>query len=124
MTGLTEAQAGRLLDGPADDPVFIVDLLRFSDGSGDTYQSYRDALHEAAAAQGASLVWRGSTDTYVLGSATPAFQEMVVTSYPNRAAHINTLSDPAVIAASNARLDGLETHWIYTAGGSGVDLGL
>jgi hypothetical protein len=32
-------------------------------------------------------------------------------------------SDPAVIAASNARLDGLETHWIYTAGGSGVDLG-
>ena len=69
-------------------------------------------------------MWRGSTDTYVLGTAAPAFQEMVVTSYPNRAAYINTLSDPAVIAASNARLDGLETHWIYTAGGSGVDLGL
>lgn len=123
MTGLSEAQAGRLLDGPADDPVFIVDLLRFSDSSGDAYQPYRDALDEAAAGQGASLVWRGSYDTYVIGSAAPSFQEMVVTSYPNRAAYINTLSDPAVIAASNARLDGLETHWIYTAGGSAADIG-
>jgi hypothetical protein len=54
-------------------------------------------LNELAAARGASLVWRGSYDPYVLGSAGPVFQEMVVTSYPNRAAYINTLSDPAVI---------------------------
>ena len=118
MTGLTEAQAERLLDGPADDPVFIVDFLRFSDGSGDAYQPYRDALKQAATAQGASVTWRGSADTYVIGSAGPAFEELIVTSYPNRAAYVNTLSDPAVLAASNARVDGLETHWVYTAGGS------
>lgn len=118
MTGLTEAQAERLLDGPADDPVFIVDFLRFSDGSGDAYQPYRDALKQAATAQGASVTWRGTADTYVIGSAGPAFEELIVTSYPNRAAYVNTLSDPAVLAASNARVDGLETHWVYTAGGS------
>lgn len=122
-TGLTVAQAGRLLDGPADEVVSIIELLRFSDGTDDAYQPYRDTLDEAAAAQGASLVWRGSYDTYVIGSAVDAFQEMVVTSYPNRAAYIDTLSDPAVLAASDSRVAGLDNHWIYTAGPSDADLG-
>jgi hypothetical protein len=115
-TGLTEAQAARLLDGPADEVVSIVELLRFSDGTGEAYQPYRDALDEAAGAQGASLVWRGSSDSYVLGAAVEPFHEMVVTSYPNRAAYIDALSDPAVLSSSPARVEGLANHWIYTAG--------
>lgn len=41
---------------------------------------------------------------------------MVVTSYPNRAAYIDALSDLAVLSSSPARVEGLANHWIYTAG--------
>jgi uncharacterized protein (DUF1330 family) len=121
-TGLSEDQAERLLDGPADEVVYVVDLLSFSDVTGDAYQPYRDALNAATTVNGGTTVWCGSYDTYVLGTADAPFQEMVVRSYPNRGAYIDTLADPAVLEASIARVDGLETHWIYTAGETDVAL--
>ncbi len=114
-TGLSAEQAARLLDGPADEPVFIADLLRFADGTGDAYAPYREALTKAAKSGGANLVWRGRFDSQILGSAEPAFQEMVVTRYPSRAAHVATLAAPAVLDASTARVNGLALHWIYAA---------
>ena len=115
-TGLSSEQLGRLLEGPAEVPVFIVELLRFADGSGDTYRPYREALEPAIAAAAGSLVWRGALDSQLLGAASPGFHELVVTRYPNRAAYLQVLSDGAVRAASHARVDGLALHWIYTVG--------
>ena len=114
-TGLSAPQLDRLLDGPTDAPVFIVELLRFADGSGDAYRPYRDTLEAAGTAVGRSLVWRGAFDFQVLGAAAPSFHEMVVTRYPNRAAYLRVLGDEGVIAASQARVAGLAGHWIYTA---------
>ena len=114
-TGLSAAQLERLLDGPADAPVYIIDLLRFADGSGDAYRPYRAALEAAGPAAGRSLVWRGAFDFQVLGAAAPSFHEMVVTRYPNRAAYLGMLGEDGVVAASQARVDGLAGHWIYTA---------
>ena len=115
-TGLSSEQLGLLLEGPAEVPVFIVELLRFADGSGDTYRPYREALEPAIAAAAGSLVWRGALDSQLLGAASPGFHELVVTRYPNRAAYLQVLSAGAVRAASHARVDGLELHWIYAVG--------
>ena len=122
-TGLTAEQIGRVLDGPADEPVFIVELLRFADESGDAYRPYRDALTPVVEAWGGGIVWCGAYDAFILGNASPGFHEMVVTGYPSRAAYLSVLSDPNVVAASNARVDGLAAHWIYTAGNQQIDLG-
>jgi uncharacterized protein (DUF1330 family) len=114
-SGLSPEQICRLLEGPADEPVFIVELLRFADESGELYQPYQEALAAATQEKGGELVWRGSFDTYVLGSASPSFDEMVVTRYPSPAAYLRVLRRPDLLAASQSRADGLELHWIYTA---------
>lgn len=115
VSGLSREQVCRLLEGPADEPVFIVELLRFADESGELHQPYRDALASATQEKGGELVWRGSFDTYVLGNAFPSFDEMVVTRYPNPGAYLRVLRRARVLAAPHARTDGLELHWIYTA---------
>ena len=122
-TGLSTEQLGRLLDGSAEAPVFIVELLRFADDSGDAYRPYREALEPAIEAAGGALVWRGAYDTLVLGGAAPGFNQMVVTRYPNRSAYLQVLSDEGVISASGARVDGLALHWIYAAGAPQRDAG-
>jgi uncharacterized protein (DUF1330 family) len=122
-TGLSEEQIGRVLDGPLDEPVFIVELLRFSDGDRSTYAQYEAGIAPVLQEQGARFVWRGSYDGFVLGAGEPGFDEQTVTEYPNRAAYLLTLSDPRVAAVSSFRADGLETHWIYTAGEADIDLG-
>ena len=96
--------------------MFIVERLRFADESGVRYGPYHEALEPAIAAATGSLVWRGAFDSQLLGAAAPGFHELVVTRYPNRAAYLQVLSDGAVRAASHARVDGLELHWIYAVG--------
>jgi uncharacterized protein (DUF1330 family) len=103
--------------------VFIVELLRFTDGDRSTYAQYEAGIAPVLQEQGAQFVWRGSYDGFVLGAAEPSFDEQTVTEYPNRAAYLLTLSDPRVAAVSSFRADGLETHWIYTAGEAEIDLG-
>ncbi len=119
-TGLTSEQLGRLLAGPEDEAVFIVDLLRFADGSNEAYLPYQQALALAVEAQQGSLVWRGAYYLFVLGEASPSFDEMVVTHYPNRAAYLSVLADAAVVAASDSRVHGLALHWIYACGPGGT----
>jgi hypothetical protein len=122
-TGLSSEQLERLLNGSAEEPVFIVELLRFADDSGDTYRPYREALEPVIAAAAGSLVWRGAFGSQLLGAASPGFHELVATRYPNRAAYLQVLSDGAVRAASHARIDGLALHWIYAVGGSRTGFG-
>ncbi len=122
-TGLSKEQIERVLDGPADEPVFIVELLRFSDGDRSTYAQYEAGIALVLEERGARRVWRGSYDGFVLGAGEPSFDEQTVTVYPNRAAYLLTLSDPRVAAVSSFRADGVATHWIYTAGEAEIDLG-
>ncbi len=101
-----------------------MELLRFADESGELYQPYREALEGVSQEKGGQLVWRGSLDTYVLGVASPSFDELVVTQYPNPRAYLRVLADPRVIAASPSHAGGLELHWIYTADDVTDEVGL
>ncbi len=122
-TGLSAEQIAKVLDGPADEPVFIIDLLRFTDGDRSGYLQYEAGLAPVMEERGGRLVWRGSHDGFLLGAAEPGFDEQKVTEYPNRAAYLLTLGDPRVAEVSSFRADGLTMHWIYTAGETDIDLG-
>ena len=114
-TGLSEEQIGRVLDGPPDEPVFIVELLRFKNGNRSKYSEYEAGIAPVLEDQGARFIWRGSYDIFAIGAADPAFDEMVVTEFPNRNAYLLALSDPRTAAVAQSRAGGLATHWIYTA---------
>ena len=114
-TGLSASELSRLQQGGANDTVFIVELLGFSDGSGERYQAYQQALSAAIAAVGGHRLWVGRIDSQVIGSASPSFDQLLVTRYPHRTAYLAALSDPAVTAQWHSRREGLALHWAYTA---------
>jgi len=120
-TGLTSTQIGKLLDGPADAPLFIVDLLRFADESGELYRPYRETLTEVAGEYGGGLGWRGAIEIHDMDKATPGFHEVFVTRYANRCAYLAALSDPRVVVMAESRTNGLTLQWSYTLG-EGKDL--
>lgn len=126
-TGLSTDQLERLLDGPANEPVDIVELLRFDDeGAGrEEYERYAASLDRVAVARGARVRWQGAGDFLVFGVGSPLFDRIVVTRYPSRQAYIDVLADPTVAEASQLRSGALEAHWIYaTSEEAGFEVGM
>ncbi len=115
LTGMTEAQINLLLESPADEPVFIVEMMRFSDNNGALFAPYRNALAEVYEVYGAALIWIGEFDFFFIGMAEPVFHQMVVTMFPNPAAYLLMLCDPQVTAELASKTNGLAIHWAYTA---------
>ena len=114
-TGLSSSEVSRLQQGGANDALFIVELLGFSDDSGERYQAYQQALSAAIGAVGGHRLWVGHIDSQVIGSASPSFDQLLVTRYPHRNAYLAALSDPAVAAQLDSRREGIALHWAYTA---------
>lgn len=122
LTGMTEEQINLLLESPADEPIFIVEMLRFSDNNGDLFAPYRNALAAVYEVYGAALIWIGEFNFFFIGRAEPKFHQMVVTMFPNPAAYLLMLCDPQVTAMLNAKNNGLAIHWAYTAVERGNEL--
>lgn len=114
-TGMTQEQIGLLLESPADEPVYIVEMLRFSDNSGARYAPYSEALASVYDTYGTAMIWRGRLDSFFIGRSVPEFHQMTVTMVPHPAAYLLMLSDSQVTAVLDAKENGLAIHWAYTA---------
>jgi len=121
-TGLSAEQVRRLVDGPADTPVVLIEMLRFNDtvgGTGrsgrDEYAIYSDAVEAVGAHAGTRVRWVGGADFLVFGVGEPLFEQIVVTEYPSRAAVLDVLGDRAVVDASPHRAAALESYWMFAA---------
>lgn len=115
LTDLSQAQIELILASPSDAPVFIIDMYRYADDTGEIYSSYHRALTNAQVNYGGTLVWHGDLEFFFLGDATPAFHSMTVSGYPSAEAYLLTLIDPEVLAEQSALTNGLSIHWSYTA---------
>lgn len=113
-TGLSEAQVTRLLDGPTDEAVTVLDLIRPS-GSEADLDAYLEALTEAQADLGARQRWRGALMLQLLGTASPGIEQLIATEYPSRQCALTALADERVTSLADARVSGAEVHWIYAA---------
>jgi uncharacterized protein (DUF1330 family) len=113
-TGLSEAQVTRLLDGPTDEAVTILDLIRPSGAVADL-DAYLDALAEAQADLGARQRWRGTLMLQLLGTASPGVELLMATEYPSRQCALTALADERVTSLADARVSGAELYWIYAA---------
>lgn len=117
----TSQQIQELLAGPADQPVVMLNLLRFNpqadapddDVSGaDAFRRYADPMSEFVASRGGHIIWVGRVDSQVIGTGGEGFHMVALVEYPSRQAFLQIATDPHVEAIAVHRTAGLEMQWL------------
>lgn len=115
LTGLSEEQVLRILESPENEPVTIIEFLRFSDDTGKVYEPYLEATYRVLKNYGAVQVWRGKLEFFFIGNSRPMFHQMVITTFPSPKEYLLMLIDPEIVSQSSLKDSGLSTHWLFTA---------
>ncbi len=118
----TSEQIQALLAGPADQPVVMVNLLRFKPQADapargmtgeDAYQRYADAMRQVVESHGGRLLWAGSVDAVVIGEADAAqFHVVAIVEYPSRQKFLEIAQSDRVREIGVDRAAGLESQWL------------
>jgi uncharacterized protein (DUF1330 family) len=120
----TSEQLQALLEGPADVPVVMVNLLRMkpqadAPDAGLTgeaaFRRYTEKMIPFIETKGARVLWSGRLDSQVVGSGADAFQMMALVEYPSRQAFVAIATDPYVAEIGLHRAAGLEGQWLLAA---------
>jgi uncharacterized protein (DUF1330 family) len=114
-------QIERLLAGPADRPVVMLNLLRFKErasapdegASGrEAYQRYAAEMRRLVEGRGGRFLWSGEVDSQVIGTGADGFQVAALVEYPSRKAFVEIATSPEVAAIGAHRAAGLEGQWL------------
>jgi uncharacterized protein (DUF1330 family) len=114
-------QIQTLLAGPADEPVAMLNLLRFKptadapddDVSGEeAYRRYAKPMVEFVKSKGARVLWSGHVTSQVIGTGAEGFHMIALVEYPSRAAFLQIATDPHVEQIGVHRAAGLEGQWL------------
>jgi uncharacterized protein (DUF1330 family) len=121
----TPEQIQELLRGPAEQPVVMVNLLRFkrrADTSPDdtrsgqeAYMTYARRMREIVESQGGRFVWSGHVDSVVIGDAEATFQIVGLVEYPSRQKFVEIATSERVREIGGDRAAGLESQWLLAA---------
>lgn len=103
-------QIKELMNGPADEPVVMVNLLIYKNKS--SYQKYQLAIAKLLPEFGAKLVWAGEMRCTVIGKNVPAFESIYLVQYPSHNAFIEMTSSPTYLEDKIHREEGLESQWL------------
>jgi len=114
-------QIQELLEGPAEGPVVMVNLLRFKKEADapdegltgeEAYGRYGAQMVQWVTSQGARLIWSGRVDSMVIGDTDEYFHTIALMEYPSRAEFLRIIGDPRVAEFSIHRTAGLEMQWL------------
>jgi hypothetical protein len=117
-------QLQSLLADPSDQPVVMVNLLRFkrsadapNDGvSGEeSYRRYAQQMIAFVESKGGRLIWSGRVDSQVIGEGGDFFHMVGLVEYPSRKAFVEIATDPYVQEIGVHRAAGLEGQWLLAA---------
>jgi uncharacterized protein (DUF1330 family) len=118
----TPAQIQKLLEGPPDQPVVMVNLLRFkpqADGvdegmtGAEAYGLYAAQMRKVVEAGGGRFVWSGRVDSQVIGdSDDERFDVIGLVEYPSRKGFIEIATSDGAKAIFEHRIAGLESQWL------------
>lgn len=120
----TPEQMQTLLQGFADGPVVMVNLLRFKpradapddDVSGEAaYRRYADAMTAFVESKGGRIIWAGRVDSQVIGAGGDGFDMVGLVEYPSRRAFFEIANDSYVHEIAVHRTAGLEGQWLLAA---------
>jgi uncharacterized protein (DUF1330 family) len=116
----TPEQIRALLAGPDDQPVVMVNLLRFkptADGGSESgeaaYQRYATAMREVVESAGGRFLWAGDVDSMVIGEPdTETFHTVGIVEYPSRRKFVEIATSQRVQEIGADRAAGLESQWL------------
>ena len=119
--------AGFTASAQSDEPVFMLNLLRFkeradgideADGiSGlEAYGRYAARVPEHLARVGGEIVWGGACDRALIGPDEPRWDAAVVVRYPSRAAFLEMVGDADYQDAARHRTAGLADSRLVPCG--------
>lgn len=117
----TQEQIQRLLTGPADRPVVMLNLLRFKERATapdegltgeEAYERYAEAMIRFVESRGGRVVWSGRVDGQVIGDGAHGFHMAALVEYPSRKAFVEIAMSPEVAEIGVHRSAGLEGQWL------------
>ena len=114
-------QIEKLMGGPEDTPVVMVNLLSFkehADGGNEgmsgqeSYMRYGGSMRKFVESKGGRFIWSGRVDSMVIGESDADFQVVALVEYPSRKAFIEIASSPHVAEIGQDRTKGLAGQWL------------
>jgi uncharacterized protein (DUF1330 family) len=119
----TPEQIKRLMEGPQDQPVVMLNLLRFKpradasheEDSGQlAYMRYAEEMRTFVESKGGRFIWAGRFDSQVIGEeGDERFDAVGLVEYPSRKAFLAIAGDPHVTDnIGKHRAAGLESQWL------------
>jgi uncharacterized protein (DUF1330 family) len=124
----TREQIETLMAGPADQPVVMVNLLRFKPAADapnaglsgeDAYRLYAEKMIAFVGSKGGRVIWSGRLDSQVIGEGADAFHMIGLVEYPSRQAFVEIATDPFVQEIGVDRASGLEGQWLIATTSAG-----
>lgn len=122
-------QFKKLMEGPEDSPVVMVNLLSFknkADGGNEgmtgveSYGKYAAKMRKFVESKGGRFIWSGRVDSMVIGESDVEFQVIALVEYPNRKAFVEIATSTHVAEIGKDRGMGLAGQWLIatTEGGA------
>jgi uncharacterized protein (DUF1330 family) len=117
----TPEQFKELMEGPADSPVVMVNLLTFKkDATGDdagvpgqeAYGRYGAEMRKFVESKGGRFIWAGRVDSMVIGETDEEFHVVALMEYPSRAAFLEIATSDYVSEIGQHRAAGLDSQWL------------
>jgi uncharacterized protein (DUF1330 family) len=120
----TAEQIQELLAGPSDQPVVMLNLLRFkpqADASHpgtsgeEAYLRYAQEMRSFVESKGGRFLWAGRVDSQVIGEGGEQFHMIGIVEYPSRQGFLAIATDPHVHEIGAHRAAGLESQWLIAS---------
>jgi uncharacterized protein (DUF1330 family) len=115
------AQIQQLMEGAADTPVVMVNLLKFkehADGANagmsgaESYMKYGAEMKKFVESKGGRFIWSGRADSMVIGESDVDWDVIALVEYPSRKAFLEIASSSHVAEIGEDRKMGLEGQWL------------
>ena len=108
MIEFADAALDRLLAGGSDEPVVMLNLLRFRpDGGRERYQEYVERSGAVGAKHGLRLTFAGIGHPALVAEPGQEWDLVVLVTYPSRRAFVEFIRDPDYQAVAHLRTEAL-----------------
>ena len=124
-------QIEELIKGPADQPVVMVNLLKFKqradESEGDAtgqvaYGRYAEQMRKVVESQGGRFIWAGRVDSKVIGEdGDPEFDVVALVEYPSRQKFLEIVGSQKGREIGEHRSAGLEMQWLIATTQAGIE---
>lgn len=124
-------QIEELMKGPSDQPVVMVNLLKFKQRADESegevsgqvaYGRYAEQMREVVESQGGRFIWAGRVDSNVIGEdGDPGFDVVALVEYPSRQKFLEIAGSEKVREIGEHRSAGLDMQWLIATTQTGIE---